>query len=742
MSEPTTELPTNLHEQFVDQHDEEIHDEPANGESEFIEETTENRNTRAPVLKVDLSGIKVAALNDSASVPQKTDYLEELNNREEEIRKMLYESSTSKQATDRTLPGVQSGKKVTYEVTKVIRPDSDDEECTFKPKINSKTSKLASKRQTQEGPVNVNLYKIAQEKKEKAREQEDELRQSISKTANQNKINPNSVKIILKRIETALRNLIADSESQNTAGKVSFENLGLILHRLGLFQNLEFQSTHTEDPANKSSVSVNQNKVKPQRLTREVAFHENFWKILAATSEDENLVPSETVFRFLMVLVEDKAAAGDSALFLKEVMDVGLESKGLTKQEGTYIYDQIKDEKQLWEMDKLVAEFRRLFTDKTSFMNIYASSGLLPHRATLDEGAQNSFKPQINAKSEKLALKRSTEGYQEKVKAAVQASLQNQNQSQDQSQSQVSQSRLENRYDILFEHHKLIKDKKLENSEAKLVQELASCTFKPTITEYKKAKNPNVDQSLNTSSMTYSQLSSQDTSKVKRHDLLYEVAKSQKEKKHQKAYEVKKAEEDKELAECTFQPRLHNIPADVSPTKQPQQEPKGYKKAIERLQVAEKLREERKAKEERIPRGENYEKIRNSEFKPPSFLNRPKIKKQEALVYVDVNIGPGKTGRIGIHKGDDAKVLARNFAKTYSLPSIMKESLEKLLQSYIDSYFPEESQREPEHPEVQVEGLEAQEEGEEEEEEEEEGEEEEGEEEEEEEEEAENNQGN
>jgi len=48
-------------------------------------------------------------------------------------------------------------------------------------------------------------------------------------------------------------------------------------------------------------------------------------------------------------------------------------------------------------------------------------------------------------------------------------------------------------------------------------------------------------------------------------------------------------------------------------------------------------------------------------------------------VYVDVNVGPGKTGRIGIHKGDDPKVLAKNFARTYSLNATMKESLEKLL---------------------------------------------------------------
>jgi len=81
-------------EQFVDQRaeeEEEVQDQPANGDIEHVEEATETKNTRAPVLKVDLSGIKGVVFSDSASVPQKTDFLEELNNREEEIRKMLYE---------------------------------------------------------------------------------------------------------------------------------------------------------------------------------------------------------------------------------------------------------------------------------------------------------------------------------------------------------------------------------------------------------------------------------------------------------------------------------------------------------------------------------------------------------------------------------------------------------------------------------------------------------------------------
>ncbi len=36
-------------------------------------------------------------------------------------------------------------------------------------------------------------------------------------------------------------------------------------------------------------------------------------------------------------------------------------------------------------------------------------------------------------------------------------------------------------------------------------------------------------------------------------------------------------------------------------------------------------------------------------------------------MYVDVNITPTKTGRIGIYEGDNVKDLARNFQKTFQL---------------------------------------------------------------------------
>ena len=54
----------------------------------------------------------------------------------------------------------------------------------------------------------------------------------------------------------------------------------------------------------------------------------------------------------------------------------------------------------------------------------------------------------------------------------------------------------------------------------------------------------------------------------------------------------------------------------------------------------------------RIPAGENYEKIRGLNIKPPN-LSDPSTNKRELLLYVDVDIAAGKKGRIGIYRGDD-----------------------------------------------------------------------------------------
>ena len=65
-----------------------------------------------------------------------------------------------------------------------------------------------------------------------------------------------------------------DAEESDKAGQLTFEGLGTVLHRLGVFQNLEFipKDNHGE----KSSLHINQAKIKPERLNKEVRVNSLF----------------------------------------------------------------------------------------------------------------------------------------------------------------------------------------------------------------------------------------------------------------------------------------------------------------------------------------------------------------------------------------------------------------------------------------------------------------------------------
>ena len=59
-----------------------------------------------------------------------------------------------------------------------------------------------------------------------------------------------------------------EEEDPNSPGFVSFENLGIILNKIGIFQNLEF--IKADNKSNQSLLSISQTKVKHERLAREV----------------------------------------------------------------------------------------------------------------------------------------------------------------------------------------------------------------------------------------------------------------------------------------------------------------------------------------------------------------------------------------------------------------------------------------------------------------------------------------
>lgn len=86
--------------------------------------------------------------------------------------------------------------------------------------------------------------------------------------------------------------------------------------------------------------------------------------------------------------------------------------------------------------------------------------------------------------------------------------------------------------------------------------------------------------------------------------------------------------------------------------------------------------------EEKERRGERYDRQRLEKVQAPSFVAedgtyRSHQNKGQLLLSIEVSISPTKQGRIGIKEGDDPKILARNFCKTYNLPREMEDALIK-----------------------------------------------------------------
>ena len=77
------------------------------------------------------------------------------------------------------------------------------------------------------------------------------------------------MKIVLQKLQKSLSSLIKDAETPEATGEITFEGLGTVLNRLGVFQNLEFSPNNGN--GERSSVSINHAKVKPERLAREVS---------------------------------------------------------------------------------------------------------------------------------------------------------------------------------------------------------------------------------------------------------------------------------------------------------------------------------------------------------------------------------------------------------------------------------------------------------------------------------------
>ena len=146
--------------------------------------------------------------------------------------------------------------------------------------------------------------------------------------------------------------------------------------------------------------------------------------------------------------------------------------------------------------------------------------------------------------------------------------------------------------------------------------------------------------------------------------------------------------EERQAAECTFKPHLL---AHYSPEKArqaPFAKPRGYSEAVERLRRPGIETEAREA-EEKAAAEKRAAAAASATMKPFSFQTEARSGRKQPLLFMDVNLGPGRTGRIGLHAGDDPQMLAANFARAYQLDAEMQSRLQLLVAKYMTEVIPE-----------------------------------------------------
>ena len=172
---------------------------------------------------------------------------------------------------------------------------------------------------------------------------------------------------------------------------------------------------------------------------------------------------------------------------------------------------------------------------------------------------------------------------------------------------------------------------------------------------------------------------------------LYETQKDKFDMLSQLRQDKQNQKELQELNKCTFFPKTNEIDRveDLRQMYDQAELPRDYYKNIGRLRIANQRHVEKKHKLEHIPTGEGYDRVKSMPFNPPSCadVERQTIKPREPFMHFDVNIAPGRVGRLAICEGDDPSDKARSFAAAFQLKPEVEENLRNLIEANLEDHY-------------------------------------------------------
>ncbi|KAG9395590.1 hypothetical protein J8273_2785 [Carpediemonas membranifera] len=225
---------------------------------------------------------------------------------------------------------------------------------------------------------------------------------------------------------------------------------------------------------------------------------------------------------------------------------------------------------------------------------------------------------------------------------------------------------MEQRYHELMENQRKREEKLEEKRREKEEAELAKCSFHPDTC---RGPTTGANRAKKSAHLRLFQLAAQEDRTVDNEELKTEA---------------------KELRQCTFKPHIRK---DVH-VPRPSHVPRGFEESVER---AKRARREKERVQSELSRpqytDESYRRSlkfrQSSEFKFASKRRASERKSNSALLYIDVNLPNGRSGRIGIHKGDDPAHLAKSFADVYKLDRTTRMRLQELVEEHVARFLPD-----------------------------------------------------
>eukprot|EP00347_Sterkiella_histriomuscorum_P012751 403367361 len=559
-----------------------------------------------------------------------------------------------------------------------------------------------------------------------------------------NSQNPNTVlisektqQIYFKKLQKEVEVAIRDADQQEKGG-IDIEEFKQCFYNLNYLPYMN-PSNNFENTYSRANDHTYQTTLRGL-IIQEKEFVYNLWSVLNPL--DNQMIDNAMLYDVLLLLIYNvKSAIPTTAGFLTEYLENHYNEEGVDLQifqrndmsnrnnnnSTLGSFDIERDQEQnltllnkyltynnLWSIERIAMEFKQIHANKVSYTQTLRQRSPSPMGASKNPTlglidpeivATKKFKPQvINDYLSQLTFSPNLGSQTKKIDQQLTQKLTQENQaiqglkrdtsadnvsqrnpysSQTQTNSQNANLQNMSRYELLF-YRQHLAEQKIEKAKENLInKELEECSFKP-----------NISRAANTQSMIGMQNHNSNLNNL--HSKTYQNLKrdanqifqdlSQKIKNQKQKYEDKNAREEKELEQCTFKPNLTSNNAKRQNAQKPLEKiPKGYYEQINRMR---KTNEEKKAQEEKQKKketGENYERTKQMNVKPPSFIDKQR-EKRKLIMYVDVNITPTKTGRIGIYEGDSIKDLARNFQKAFQLNNNMLVLLMHQLEQHLINY--------------------------------------------------------